>query len=119
MRIFAVDGNNDLYIGPEGRLAIKTGLAAFMQMAEHAMQTLLAEPVFAEDRGLPYFETAWIGNPNLRQFEEAARGTLGTLEGTREVTEFECSIADNVLRYRAVISSVYGEAVIEGANANG
>ena len=115
MRIFAVDHNNDLYLSPAGSLAINKDLAALMQACEHVMQALLNEMVFAQGRGLPYQETIWIGSPNLRLFEDAARSALRSVQGVTSVASFSASAADHVLTYQATIKSVYGETPITGA----
>lgn len=121
MRIFAVDDNNDLYLGANGRLALHGDLDAFGQACKHAMQALLGEMVFAGDRGLPYAQLVWVGNPQLRQFEEAARSLLLSIPGALAVTEFACEISGDALVYRAVISSIYGPAALAGrsGSANG
>lgn len=118
MRIFAVDKNNDLYIGPNGQLAMNADLAAFSQACEHAMQSLLGEMVFATGRGLPYMETVWGSSPNLRLFEDHARRILRGIPGSLGVTAFECENTDNTLTYRASIRSVYGTAAINGEGAD-
>ena len=117
MRIFAVDANNDLFTGANGSMAINTDLAAFMQACEHAMQSVLGEMVFAQGRGLPYAEAIWGGARNLRLFEDESRKTLGNIPNSLGVTEFECAVENNILGYRAVIRSVYGEVTIGGEGA--
>lgn len=114
MRIFAVDENNDLYRGPDGRLAVSTDLQAFSQACEHAMKSILNEMVFCAARGLPYFESVWGETENLRIFEDRARGTLSALPGAVRVTEFSVTMVGDTLRYRATISSVYGPTAING-----
>lgn len=116
MRIFAVDKNNDLYLGADGSLAMKNGLLAFMQACEHAMQSLLGEMPFAQGRGLPFKEAVWTGTPDLRLFEESARTLLLSLEGATSISEFYCEVCENTLKYRAVIRSVYGTAAIGATN---
>ena len=114
MRIFAVDKNNDLYRGPDGHMAVNTDLAALTQACEHAMQAILNEMVFCADRGLPYFEAVWADAPNLRAFDDAARGTLSAIRGVVRVTEFSSELSGDALVYRATISTVYGTAEIGG-----
>ena len=118
MRIFAVDENNDIHLDASGQLALNINLAALLQACEHVMQSLLGEMVFSVGRGLPWRETIWTGNPNLRLFENASRNALLSVKGVRSVREFSCVIDGNVLRYQATIESIYGQGIIEG-NANG
>lgn len=114
MRIFAVDKNNDLYLAPNGQLAVNTELAALMQTCEHALQSLLGEMVFSSGRGLPYMETVWSSAPNPRLFENAARHTLRGIQGVLAVASFTCEARENTLFYQAVIRSVYGLGTISG-----
>ena len=112
MRIFAVDANNDLFIGPNGKMAVATDLEAFSQACEHAMKTVSNEMVFCADRGLPYFEAVWSDTENPRTFEDRARGTLKAIPGALRVAEFSAGASGGTLRYRAVISSIYGTVTI-------
>jgi uncharacterized protein YwlG (UPF0340 family) len=114
MRNLGVDRNNDIYVDASGRLAQSVGLAACMQTCEHVMQAVLNEMTFHQHRGLPYFETVWIGNPNLRLFDSAARKALQGVRGVLSVTAFSSSIEGNVLQYRAAIRTEYGDAALSG-----
>lgn len=119
MRGFAVDKNNDLHLGPDGNVAVDTGLAAVMRQCEHAMKAIMNEMVFSADRGMPYFEAIWTDAPNLRAFENVARGTLAALRGVTRVTEFNAEATGDVLAYRATIQTVYGDGTITGEVAGG
>lgn len=118
MRNFAVDTNNDLFIGANGSMAVNTELAAVMQTCEHVMQSLLGEVAFSTHRGLPYMETVWNGNPNLRLFEAAARKTLATVNGVVAVRAFNCEVSDNTLRYWATIESAFGTFEVGSTGAS-
>lgn len=113
-RVIAVDLNNDLYIGPDGSLALADGLQAVMQAAQQAAQTQLAEMIFAVDQGLPNFSAVWNGAPNLPQFEAYLRRTLAGVFGVTGVNDLTVSIRDNRLTYRAVIKTIYGPGVLNG-----
>lgn len=119
MRIFAVDKNNDIHLGPDGHLAMNTELAALLQTCEHAMQALRGEMVYATERGMPYLETVWGAAPNLRLFEDAARGTLNSIEGVEHIISFSCLAEDNILKYWATIQSVYGTFELGGNKNHG
>lgn len=114
MRSFAVDRNNDLFIGANGHMAVNIRPAAVMQTCEHVMQSLLGEVAFSTHRGLPYMETVWNGNPKLRLFEAASRKVLSAVRDVVAVRAFRCEVADNTLRYWASVESVYGTFEIGG-----
>lgn len=113
-RVLAVDQNNDIFIGRDGRLAIASGLPAILQACEHAAKAQLGEMMFAADKGIPNFTTVWAGAPNLGQFEAALRQALLRVDGVQAVAAFSTSEADGVLSYRVTISTVAGEAALNG-----
>jgi hypothetical protein len=117
MRILATDENNDLFLGVNGRLAVRTEQDALLQICGQVMQGRLGEMVFAAGRGLPYFETVWNGSPDLRGFEDAARDALAEIEGVSAVETFTAELADNALRYSAAIRGAYGLGGIGGSHA--
>lgn len=119
MRIFAVDTNNDLFVGRHGGLAVRTGLEALGQTCEHVMKAILGEMVFSASRGLPYFETLWTGNPDLRAFEEAARISLRNVPGVIAVVSFSAEIQGNTCVYNAGIKTIYGDTIARGEVMNG
>lgn len=114
MKIFAVDANNDLYLGSNGKMAVATDVQAFSQACEHALKSILNEMVFCSNRGLPYFEAIWSDTEDARAFEDRARGTLTSIPGAIRVTEFTTEVEDGTLRYHATISSEYGATSING-----
>lgn len=114
MRIFAVDADNDIYLGADGHLAFNDELQALMQTAEHVMQSILGEMVHASSRGLPYRETVWCSAPNLRLFEDHARLTLISVKGVLSVDSFSCSATNNTLRYWATLRTAYGLGYLSG-----
>lgn len=111
---FAVDQNNDLFIGPNGSLAINSGLAAVSQNAAHAAKTILGEMVLATDKGIPYFEAVWTGSPNLPQFEAALRAAILAVDGVTKVDALTITQTGNTLNYAADIVTVYGSGVVNG-----
>ena len=118
MRIFAVDRNNDLYLGPDKHLAINSDLEALMQTAQHVMQSILGEMVHASTRGLPYRETVWCSAPNLRLFEDNARRSLSGIKGVLAVESFSCTVTENILRYWATLRTAYGQGQLNGEEKN-
>lgn len=110
----AVNAAQDLFVGPDGALATTTDLAAVMQAAQHAAQTLLGEMIYATDAGIPYFDVVWNGNPNLAQFEAYLRRAILAVEGVTRITDLSVTPAGNTLTYRATIQTVYGTGTLNG-----
>lgn len=112
--VFAADAGNDLFVGEDGNLVIRTGLEAVLQACEHAAKTIQGEMIYATDQGLPYFETAWTGAPNRLQFEAYLRRALLAVEGVTDINELQTRVADNVLSYRVVLVTIYGIGAVNG-----
>lgn len=112
--VLSVDAKNDLYIGPNGSLALSTGLQAVMQACQQAAQTQLGEMIYATDQGLPNFAAVWNGAPNLSQFEAYLRRMLAQVAGVTAVVDATVAVANNVLSYTATIQTIYGRGTING-----
>jgi len=114
MKNFAEDGNNDLYVGVNGRLSISDGLQAVATACEQAAETMAGEMVFAINQGLPNFAAVWVGAPNIPQFEAALRRALLAVPKVVSVQSITTTVGNNKLSYTAVIATEYGETAING-----
>jgi hypothetical protein len=114
MRVFAADGNNDLYIGADGRLAINDGLRAVMQAVQQAVQTQLGEMVLSVDQGVPNFQSIWNGAPNLSVFRAYLRATILAVENVTGIESLETTVANNKLTYSATITTTFGTGALNG-----
>lgn len=113
-KVFASDKKNDLYIGPDGSLALFDGLLAVMQAAQQAAQTQFAEMIYAVDQGIPNFSTVWNGAANIAQFEAALRRTLLAVEHVIGIENLSTTVKDNKLSYTVTIITDYGPGVLNG-----
>ena len=114
MRVIAADGNNDLFIGPDGSLAMATGLEAVMQAAQQAAQTQLGEMIYAVDSGVPNFAAIWNGAPNVAQFEAYLRRTLLAVNHVTGISGLTITVEGNKLSYTATIETEYGPGALNG-----
>lgn len=113
-RTFAVDDNNDLFLAAGGNLAIVSDLDAVLLVCAAVARTLLGEMVLAVDRGLPYFEDVFTGQPNAANFEAALRSALLAVDGVTQISSLTITQAENDLNYTAQIVTIYGPGVIDG-----
>jgi len=111
---FAVDDNNDLYIGDDGRLVLVRGLQAVLQACAQAAKTLLGEMILQTNKGLPNFETIWNGTPNIPQWEAALRKTILAVVDVTGISRLTTSVTNNTLSYAIEIQTVYGIGEING-----
>lgn len=109
---FAVNSNNDLYIGKDGNLAIVSGLEAVLQNCEHAAKTTLGELVLQTNVGIPDFQVVWNGVPNIQQFDAALRQALLAVDGVVEVVSLITTRDADKLVYQATIRTIYGSGAI-------
>jgi hypothetical protein len=110
---FRTDGNNDLMISA-GRLAIVSQREAILQICAHAAKAILGEMVLAVDKGMPYFETIWVGGPTVAPFEAAFRSRILEVEGVEAIEELVIEQSQNAMRYTAQIRTIYGTGPING-----
>lgn len=112
MRVIAADSDNDLYLGPDGSLAMATALDAVMQAAQQAAQTQLGEMIYAVDEGVPNFGAVWNGAANLSQFEAFLRRALLAVDHVTGITDLTITVTDNRLSYAVTIQTDYGQGAL-------
>ena len=80
MKTFATTGTNDFLVTSRS-LVFAADIDAVLLVCRHAAQAILGEMVFAQDQGMPYFETVWIGAPTTAPFEAAFRARIAQVPG--------------------------------------
>lgn len=110
----SVNENNDIFINSIGNLAISIGLEAVLQDCEQMAKTRLGECVLNTNQGIPYFEVVWNGVPNIQQFTSALRTAFLSVPDVIDVLSLITSQDANILRYTAVIRTIYGSGGISG-----
>lgn len=113
MKSFAMNSNNDMYIGTDGNLAIVSDIDAVMQNCRSAMQAQLGEMQFDTARGMPNRATVY-DTYNPVQFTAAGRTTLAAVEGVVSVVNFTVQRSGDTLNYSATIKTIYGTGAING-----
>lgn len=114
MITLAVNGQNDLYLGDTGSLAVARDADALAQVLAQYVRTLQNELPFDVTRGMPNLTTVWRGVPNLPQYEAALRQRLLAAEGVRGIVSLETSRQGEAYSYVAVIRTVYGDIALNG-----
>lgn len=110
-QIFAVNDKGDVYVGPDGRMAIATGIIALAQRVKGRVQTLLGELPLAADEGIPYFEVAFTGDYNMLQFESYVRQIIIDTPEVTGINSLVITVVNKILSYTAEIDTVYGPGV--------
>ena len=110
---FGTNAENDIYIGANGNLVVLQGEAAVEGACATASKASLGEEVLATTSGVPFFQAAFTGVPNLQAFNNGLLQALKQVDGVVAVSKLTSSIgkdADgrNALNYSATIESQYG-----------
>jgi hypothetical protein len=113
MQTLAENDNNDLYIDGTGNIPVLTAQQALAQSYASAIEVRLAEMEYAQDQGMPWFQTAF-NSYNPIQFEAAARNIIDSFDQTVTITAFTVTKTKNVLSYVATIETIYGTVYLNG-----
>jgi len=117
--IASLGANNDIYLNQQGNISITRDLLAILEQCSQVAKTLLGECVFNTELGIPYFETVWVGVPNIAQFNASLRQSFLDVDGVIEVISLltfqggDGSPSDR-LTYSAIIRTTFGTGAING-----
>jgi hypothetical protein len=112
---FALNENNDMYLGPDGNLVMVTGVDAVQQDCECAMRAQYGEMIFQPLDGLPNLTDVWIAR-NFAKWEAAARRALMRVPGVTQVVSLIYDIVPDgeggySFSYAAQIQTIYSNAL--------
>lgn len=105
---------DDIYLDKLGNISVSFDLQATLEGCAQAAQTVLGEIIFNQNQGIPFFQTVWIGVPNVQQYTAALRIAFLNVPNVVEVVSLLTSQVDNELTYTAVIRTVFGSGGISG-----
>lgn len=117
--VSSLGANNDIYLNEQGNISMSYDIEAVLQQCAQVAKTLLGEMVFNTDLGIPYFETVWVGVPNISQFNAALRSSFLNVDGVLEVislltSQGEDGSPSDRLTYTAVIRTTFGTGAVNG-----
>lgn len=110
----SVNQDNDIYLNKNGNLSISFGLQAVLQDCAQVAKLQLGEAVLNTSIGIPYFQTVWVGVPNIQQFTAALRSAFLSVPDVVEVVSLITSQKASVLSYTAIIRTIYGSGGLSG-----
>jgi len=111
---FSQNENNDIFIGPDGNLAIVSDQEAVLQCCASAAKAQFQEMVLAFDEGVANFQTIWTDATNIAQFEFYVRKAIRAVPGVIEIEDLAASAQNNTVTYSATIRTIYGRAALNG-----
>lgn len=110
----AVNDDNDLFLNPNGDISVYTGLNATLQACEQAVKTISGEMVLDNQAGVPYFEAAFDGSPNLAIFSAGVKTAILGVDGVNQILNLDINIEGDSIVWEATILTIYGEGQING-----
>lgn len=113
MKTFATTGTNDFLVSGRS-LVFASDVDAVLLVCRHVSQTILGEMVFAQDQGMPYFQTVWVGTPTTAPFEAAFRDRINQVSGVVSIDELITEQTGDTMRYSATITTIYGTGTLNG-----
>lgn len=111
MRSIAVNNLNDIFIGPDGNLAMVVDQEAFQQNSEAVMKVQRGELNLDLANGVPTLATVWNAWKPA-QFIAAGRAMLAQVPGWIATKSFNLARAGGVATYTAVIENEFTDAAI-------
>lgn len=114
VQTIGTNGSHDIYLGPDGNIAVLSGLQAVAAACVTACLTQLGECVLQTGVGLPNFQTVWVGVPDYAIWESYLQTTILNVEGVTSVQSIRLSVQENTLSFIAEINTIYGPTSIKG-----
>lgn len=111
-KLFAVNGENDIFANANGTLAMVEGEAAVDQNVKHALKSQLREMVYNQQEGVDYLGTIFAPFPNVEAFIQSCRANILRVSGVLSITSFEVFKEDDVSIFETTIISEFGTQVI-------
>lgn len=114
MRTFASTDDSDFALGADGNLTLEFGKQSVATVSRQYMLARRGEMRLAVDRGVPYAALVWAGEPNVAQFEAAARQRILQVPAALEIESFNAEQSGDTLGYIATIRTTEGETTLNG-----
>ncbi len=111
----------DIYLDSRGNIAVVYNQEAVLQACAQAAQTILGEMIYNTTTGIPFFQSVWIGVPNIQQYTASLRTAFLAVGGgglVTDVVSLLTSQSGDVLYYSAIIRTIYGTGTLTGNTLN-
>lgn len=111
-KLFAVNGENDIFAKANGTLAFVEDEAAVDQNVKHALKSQLGEMIYNKQEGVDYLGTIFAPFPNVEAFIQSCRINILRVEGVISITSFEVFKENDVSKFETTIISQFGSQAI-------
>lgn len=114
MQTLQTNSVNDLFINTSNSLTMLTGAAAVAAACKSACLGQLGEMVLETGKGLPNFQTIWIGTPDYAIWQSYLENTIMNVPDVTSVKSIKITAGNNKLNFVAEINTVYGPSIVNG-----
>ncbi len=117
-RVLSMNADRDIHaVG--GRLQIAVGLDAILQNCERAIRARFREMIYANNRGVDYFNYVYGPSPDVIRFEAGARAQLARVQGVISIDGFTAQIRSARMEYTATIRTAFGTGIVSNNTTAG
>ena len=113
MTVLSLTGN-ELHLGTDGQIAVKTGREAYAQILENVMRTVLGEVQSNTSLGIPYFENAFSSPTDLQNWRNAVQERIMSFDFVDSIQSFTTKLdyQNRTLSYELRVTTDDGTVII-------
>lgn len=119
MTVLSLTGN-ELHLGPDGQIAVRTGRKAYAQTVTNAIRTVFGEVPSNTSLGIPYFDTVFMSHDKVLLWKAKVEKRIQEFEFVDAVSEFNATVdyETRVLTYSLVVTTDEGNVRISGTKTS-
>jgi len=119
MTVLSLTGN-ELHLGPDGQIAVRTGKEAYAQTVTNAIRTIFGEVPSNTSLGIPYFDTVFMSDDRVLLWKAKVENRIRAFDFVTAVSEFTASVdyETRVLTYSLVVTTDEGNVRISGTKTS-
>lgn len=111
-KLWAVNGENDIFANANGTLATVVDEAAVDQNVKQALKSQLSEMIYNKLEGVDYLGTIFAPFPNVEAFIQSCRINILRVDDVLSINSFEVFTQDNVAQFETTITTRFGTQAI-------
>lgn len=113
MKTTSINDSGDMFLDRQGNLSVSREMDAVVELCTQASQVLQAELIYAQTRGIPFFDIVFIESPDLNLYEVHIRQALLSVKHVQSVDSVLFRWEGVDLHYQAEITTDFGKEVID------
>lgn len=114
LTILTSEGNNDIFLTPQGDIALGSGKEAVANVCRNALLTIQGELKYNTSQGVPYWNILKSGKADLDALRFYIIKTVQNMKGVKSIKSLNFNTNTDEISYTLIINTDEGEAVING-----